>query len=182
MRPRTGADVYNYAPKNFMQRPDQRWAGGAFINYDVNKYVQLYGDVMFMDDTTDAQIAESGDFGNTLTIDCRNPLLSAQEVQLLCTNAGYNTTDNYNAQVQIYKRNLEGGGRVSHLNHTDLRYTGGVKGTLNDVWSYDVYGMQATVRSPQSYSNDLNYTRIQNALNVGPNGQCTTDVENGCVP
>ena len=48
-----------------MQRPDQRWAGGAFINYDVNKYVEIYGDVMFMDDTTDAQIAESGDFAGT---------------------------------------------------------------------------------------------------------------------
>ena len=73
--------TYNYAPRNFMQRPDQRWAGGAFINYDVNKYIQIYGDVMFMDDTTDAQIAESGDFGNTLTIDCRNPLLNASEIQ-----------------------------------------------------------------------------------------------------
>jgi outer membrane receptor protein involved in Fe transport len=182
MRARTGADVYNYAPRNFMQRPDQRWAGGAFMNYDLNKYMQVYGDVMFMDDTTDAQIAESGDFGNTLTIDCRNPLIPAQAYGLLCSGAGYNNTDNYTAQVQIYKRNVEGGGRVSRLNHTDLRYTGGVKGTLNNVWSYDVYGMQATVRSPQSYSNDLNYTRIQNTLDIGPDGQCVNDAGNGCVP
>ncbi len=178
--------LYNYAPRNFMQRPDRRWAGGAFLNYDMNKYMTLYGDVMFMDDQTDAQIAESGDFGNTLTIDCRNPLLNASEIQYLCTDQGYNTTDNYTAPVQILRRNIEGGGRVSHLNHTDLRYTAGMKGTLNSVWSYDVYALQATVRSPQSYSNDLNYVRIQNALNVAPdangNPVCTSDLENGCVP
>ncbi len=182
LRPRTPMDVYNFAPKNFMQRPDKRWAGGAFLNYDMNKYMTLYGDVMFMDDTTDAQIAESGDFANTGEIDCRNPLLSDQEYTTLCSQYGYNKTDNYLSPVIIMRRNVEGGGRVSHMNHTDLRYTAGVKGTLNNAWSYDVYAMQATVRSPQSYSNDLNAARMQNALNIGPDGQCTTDLGNGCVP
>ena len=120
LRNRVSSDVYNFAPKNFMQRPDQRWAGGAFINYDLNKYIQIYGDVMFMDDTTDAQIAESGDFAGTNQVNCNNPLLSAAEVAAFCTNAGYGPTDI--ATVIIQKRNVEGGGRVSHLNHTDLRY------------------------------------------------------------
>ncbi len=183
LRTRTSADVYNYAPSNFMQRPDQRWAGGAFLTYDVNKYVSLYGDVMFMDDQSDAQIAPSGDFGNTSQVNCDNPLLTPAEKAAFCTTAGYGPTDL--ATVVILKRNVEGGGRISHLNHTDLRYTAGVKGTLNNVWSYDVYGMQATVRSPQSYSNDLNATRIQNALIVtgtAANPVCTDSSGATCVP
>ena len=183
LRPRVASDVYNYAPKNFMQRPDQRWAGGAFLNYDLNKYIQVYGDVMFMDDTTDAQIAESGDFANTTQVNCNNPLMTAAEVAAFCTNAGYGPTDI--ASVIVQKRNVEGGGRVSHLNHTDLRYTGGIKGTLNNVWSYDVYGMQATVRSPQSYSNDLNVNNIQNALlatGTAANPVCMNGGSDGCVP
>jgi outer membrane receptor protein involved in Fe transport len=186
MVPWASTYLYNYAPSNFMQRPDQRWAGGAFVNYDVNKYVQVYGDVMFMDDTTDAQIAPSGDFGNSLTIDCRNPLMNASEVAALCTNQGYNTTDNYLANVQIYKRNVEGGGRVAHLNHTDLRYSGGFKGTLNNVWAYDVYGMQATVRSPQSYGNDFNVNSVKNSLLAHNNGSgvavCDNGGVDGCIP
>jgi outer membrane receptor protein involved in Fe transport len=183
LRKRTGADVYNYAPRNFMQRPDERWAGGSFLTYDFSKHFQVYGDVMFMDDTTDAQIAESGDFGNSTQVNCDNPLLSAQERNLLCTQAGYGLHDI--ATVVIMKRNLEGGGRISHLNHTDLRYTGGLKGDINSAWSYDVYGLQATVRSPQSYSNDLNKDRIQNALIVdgtAANPVCRFDAGNGCVP
>ena len=39
---------------------------------------------MFMDDRTLAQIAPSGDFGNTLTINCDNPLLSTQQRNFIC--------------------------------------------------------------------------------------------------
>jgi hypothetical protein len=39
---------------------------------------------MFMNDRTVAQIAPSGDFGNTLTINCDNPLMSAQQRSVIC--------------------------------------------------------------------------------------------------
>ena len=38
-----------------------------------------------MDDRTLAQIAPSGDFGNTFTINCDNPLMSAQQLANICT-------------------------------------------------------------------------------------------------
>jgi hypothetical protein len=41
---------------------------------------------MFMDDQTLAQIAPSGDFGNTLTINCDNPLMSAAQRTAICGN------------------------------------------------------------------------------------------------
>ena len=39
---------------------------------------------MFMDDRTVAQIAPSGDFGNTFSLNCDNPLLSAQQRSIVC--------------------------------------------------------------------------------------------------
>jgi outer membrane receptor protein involved in Fe transport len=48
---------------------------------------------MFMDDRTVAQIAPSGDFGNTLDINCDNPLMSAQQRALICQAAVYNPAD-----------------------------------------------------------------------------------------
>ena len=186
MRLRTGADVYNYAPPNYMQRPDQRWAGGAFMNFEMNRHVNLYGDVMFMADRTDAQIAPSGDFNNTNQLNCNNPMLSAQEVNLLCTSQGYGPNDI--ATVLIARRNVEGGGRVSHLEHNDIRFSFGVRGDISKTWKYDVYALQSEVHAPNSYSNDLNKRSLQSALLVTgtpgqPNAwQCTTDVANGCVP
>jgi iron complex outermembrane receptor protein len=47
-------------------------------DYEINNAIKPYLEFMFMDDHTLAQIAPSGDFGNTLTINCDNPLMSAR--------------------------------------------------------------------------------------------------------
>jgi len=185
MRNRTGADVYNYGPLNFMQRPDKRWLGGGFANFQWNQHAEGYTEVMLMDDYTDAQIAPSGDFGNTSLLNCDNPMLSDQQRQIICTDNGYGPHDI--ANVQILKRNVEGGPRVSQLRHTDFRLIAGLKGDINNAWSYDVYGMDAEVHSPQSYLNDLNVNRLQDALIVDgdPNDPSTWQCRSGnpgCVP
>ena len=58
------------------QRPDERYIAGAFADYEISPAFKPYLEFMFMDDRTFAQIAPSGDFGNTLTINCDNPLIS----------------------------------------------------------------------------------------------------------
>ncbi|HEX7849433.1 MAG TPA: TonB-dependent receptor [Sphingomonas sp.] len=68
--------LYNFAPNNYYQRNDERYTAGFFANYEVNDAIKPYLEFMFMDDRTNAQIAESGDFGNTLTINSDNPLIS----------------------------------------------------------------------------------------------------------
>lgn len=75
---------YNFAPLNYFQRPDERYTAGAFVDYEISPALNPYMEFMFMDDRTLAQIAPSGDFGNTLTINCDNPLLSAQQLGKLC--------------------------------------------------------------------------------------------------
>jgi outer membrane receptor protein involved in Fe transport len=103
-----GFTPYNFAPTNYYQRPDERYTLGAFANYEISPALQPYLEVMFMDDRTVAQIAPSGDFGNTLTINCGspgaprtnspgvgNPLLSVQQRNLLCD------TENLVTQVTV---------------------------------------------------------------------------------
>jgi outer membrane receptor protein involved in Fe transport len=92
-----GSTPYNFAPLNYYQRPDERYVLGAFANYEISPALRPYLEVMFMDDRTVAQIAPSGDFGNTLSINCGspaaptvnspgvgNPLLSAQQRAIVC--------------------------------------------------------------------------------------------------
>jgi iron complex outermembrane receptor protein len=192
--------TYNYAPLNYMQRPDQRYAAGGFINYKWNKHFQGYATVMFMDDRTDAQIAPSGDFGNTLYTNCDNPLLSADQYQKICTNGGYGVGlpspvgDTFaatgDAGVQILRRNVEGGNRTDLLSHQEWLFVGGLKGEIGNGWSYDIYGQRGESRIPEAYINDLNITRLQQSLFVidDPNnpGQAicrdATAVSQGCVP
>ena len=75
---------YNFAPLNYFQRPDERYTAGAFVDYEISPALHPYMEFMFMNDQTVAQIAPSGDFGNTLTINCDNPLLSASQKSQIC--------------------------------------------------------------------------------------------------
>jgi len=79
-----GFTPYNYAPTNYFQRPDERYTAGFFANYEINDAIKPYLEGMFMDDRSVAQIAASGDFGNTYSINCDNPLLSAQQLSIIC--------------------------------------------------------------------------------------------------
>ena len=71
--------LYNFAPNNYYQRNDERYTAGLFANYEISDSIKPYLEFMFMDDRTNAQIAESGDFGNTVTINSDNPLISAAQ-------------------------------------------------------------------------------------------------------
>ena len=72
-----GSTKYNYAPLNHWIRPDERYVGGVFADYEITPAIKPYLEFMFLDDKTVAQIAPSGNFGNTFTINCDNPFLSA---------------------------------------------------------------------------------------------------------
>ena len=78
------ANIFNFAPLNYFQRPDERYIAGAFADYEISPMFKPYLEFMFMDDRTLAQIAPSGDFGNTLTVNCDNPLFSAEQAATIC--------------------------------------------------------------------------------------------------
>jgi len=69
-------DLYNFGPLNFYQRPDERYTLGAFGHYQVHEQVELYTELMFFDYRTVAQIAPSGNFFSTTTVNCGNPFLN----------------------------------------------------------------------------------------------------------
>ncbi|MEA3079524.1 MAG: hypothetical protein QOF05_932, partial [Sphingomonadales bacterium] len=75
---------FNFNPTNYYQRPDERYTAGAFADYEISKAVHPYMEFMFMNDHTLAQIAPSGDFGNTLSLNCDNPLMSAAQRSVVC--------------------------------------------------------------------------------------------------
>ena len=190
---------YNFAPLNYFQRPDQRYTAGLFADYEVNSAIKPYLEFMFMDDHTVAQIAPSGDFGNTQTINCDNPLMSAQQKAAICTAANtvmgylgnypvvpsiyatFDTTtkglvtpaaNSNTAYFQLLRRNVEGGPRMSDLHHSSFRTVIGSKGELGHGWAYDAYFQYGRTNYNQTYSNEFSAQRLGYALDVvtGPSG------------
>ena len=60
--PADAANLFNFAPPSYFQRPDKRYTLGAFAHYDISDQVTAYTQLMFMNDQTVAQFAPAGLF------------------------------------------------------------------------------------------------------------------------
>jgi iron complex outermembrane recepter protein len=185
------ADAYNFGPLNFYQRPNERWTGGSFLNYQINEHLTAYGELMMARNTTDAQIAGSGDFETPTAIPCTDPLLTAQEATAICAAAlSQNGVAGGSANVYIGRRNIEGGGRVLDVTNNTIRAVAGLKGDIIDGLTFDVYAQRDSTDTEFRNLNYFDATRVAKALNVITNpatGQpaCASFVDGtdkACVP
>ena len=164
-RPFTAADDYNFGPLNFYQRPNERFTGGSFVNYNINDHLNAYGEVMFSRNSSQAQIAASGDFFTATPIPCADPLLTAAERTAICAVAAAQGTPNA-ATLYIARRNVEGGGRIASFVGNSFRAITGLKGDIIDGLTFDVYAQRASTDSTVNNLNFFAADRVANALNV----------------
>ncbi|SFP57822.1 TonB-dependent receptor domain-containing protein [Sphingomonas rubra] len=179
---------YNYAPLNFFQRDDERFTFGAFGKYEIVPAAEIYGSAMFMKDHTFSQVAPSALFlGFPYQINCDNPLLGAQQGQLLCGAAlGTNVTQD----VLIGARPVGGQAqpRRNDINLKDARFSAGLRGKIAEGISYDVSGLYAQVLRNDTYLNDIDPFRANRALQVvnrGGTPTCKSVIDGtdpACVP
>lgn len=187
---------FNPAPYEYAQRQDTRYQAGLSLHLAINESFNPYLEFSFMNDRTLTEIAPSGLFQgqNTLSsngtyfINCSNPLLSAQEAATICTPAQI-AADKANpgsvsADLDIGRRNIEGGGRESTYDHTNYRAVAGTNGKLGAAWTYDAYVLYYYTNLFQSNLNYLNYAAINNALQVTTNasGRPVCIIGGSCVP
>ncbi len=192
------SDAYEYN-----QRQDTRYMGGVLAHVDITDAIKPYLEFSFMNDRTTEVVAPSGLFsgGNPFTADnnylvnCSNPLLSAQQISVIqsqgsCTPAeiaadklapGASIAND--VDLDIGRRNIEGGGRTFDYEHTNFRVVGGVGGKLGDAWNYDVYVQYYYTSLFNGNTNYLNYAAINNALLVTGTRANPVCVSGGsCVP
>jgi iron complex outermembrane recepter protein len=178
-RPFTAADQYNFNPENYYQVPNERWTMGAFVNYEINSHATAYMELMFTRNTSEAQIAESGDFGNGSFIPCNDPLLTAAEQSFICSPANLTAQGNLTETVPgigtvpgsllyILRRNVEGGPRIATFANNAARQVVGLRGDITDAWTYDVYAQHSSVDSQLGNLGYLSNANIINSLNVVP--------------
>ena len=162
----------------------------------VNSWVRPYAEFSFMDDRSRTEIAPDAVFqfanafapdGSGLNfVNCNNPLLSAQEVQVFCTNQGL--AGNQNTELNIGRRDVEGGPRIADYEHINYRGVVGTQGDIDDAWHYDIYGSYFYVSLYQANGGYFSNTKVNNALQVVSVGGVPTcanvaaGTDDGCVP
>src|SRR5690606_27164437 len=66
----------------------------------------------------------------------------------------------------IGRRSVEGGPRISDLRHTSYRSLAGIRGDINDHWSYDALANFSRLIFSNTFFHDMSTTRIIRALDV----------------
>ncbi len=168
LRPFAASDAYNFGPVNYHQRPDERYTAGVFANFKLSEKADVYGELMFMDDRSVAQIAASGSFFGQHAISCSNPYWSQSMFDEFCGQFGLTAADD--ATLLIGRRNTEGGGRQDDMGHESYRVVAGMRGELNDMLSYDVYFQHGETKRNSTYLNDFSIRRTGLALNAVDDG------------
>jgi iron complex outermembrane recepter protein len=185
--------TFNSSAYEYQQREDDRYQAGFLSHLDINEHVKPYLDFSFMDDKTTALVAPSGLFrgGNPSTADnnylvnCGNPFLSAQQLGVVQAGgfcgAGTTATDQFD--VNIGRRNIEGGGRTSLFDHTNYRVVGGATGDIIDGITYDAYVQYYYTSLYSANGGYISIAGAENALNVVGTAAAPVCVSGGsCVP
>jgi outer membrane receptor protein involved in Fe transport len=190
---RFGFIPFNFGPWNFYQRSGRRWTAGGFADVEISDAVKPYIEVMYLNDRTLAQIAPSGNFQRTSTINCDNPLLSAQQLSFVCYDGnffGQNVlfdddgnvveiqgspipfTDPvtgatyFKGNLSIGRRAVESGGRQESIQHKTLRLVGGIKGEPVRGITYDASYIYSRAKLASRHLNDFSVMRIERSLDV----------------
>jgi iron complex outermembrane receptor protein len=158
-------DQYNFGPLNHYLRPDTRYSLGAMGHYELAEFADVYTQLMFTDVRSVAQIAPSGVFFETSTINCDNPLMSAQQSAAIgCTPAMIAAGES--TALYIGRRNTEGGGRQADFHNSSFRGLIGSRGAIAEGWDYDVSVQFARTNADTRNLNYFSIPKVQRALDV----------------
>ena len=169
-RTRTG-DLYNYAPVNYLQIPQERYLIGGYADYEFSDGHEAYMEVSFVNNRVAQELAATPVTG-TFNVDLATiqPFLSAadfaQLVQLDATETGTGASAPNNGQLSLFlqRRTVETGARNSLDERNAFRVLGGVRGAITDWLNYDAYYMYARTRNANVQTGNISRAAFQAGL------------------
>ncbi|MEG8024240.1 TonB-dependent receptor plug domain-containing protein [Sphingomonas aurantiaca] len=173
-------DGYSY------QRGSERWNAGGFVSADLTSDIEVYGSGIWFRDKSEnvypARIYSYTVYGDQpYRVNCNNPYLSGSQATAICGGAAGTNTK---APIELrYRFNDLADIPDTYIN-SGVRATGGFRGKVDDIWTWDVGGVYARNQQVVNYGNLPDYNRVNQSLdvvNVNGVATCASGVA-GCVP
>ena len=175
--PMGSADLYNYAPANYLQLPQERYNISGFATYEINRHLELYGRGIFANNVVDSQLAPTPTGTLRMTVNLDSPLLPTALRDLILADPGSNNGDG-TGDIRINRRMEELGTRNSLRDTNSFQMVFGARGEITDNWTYDVFYNFARSQVSQIQSGNISVSAFQEALlcDGGP-----TAIASGCT-
>ncbi len=208
-RPTGAFDPFNFNPFNVFQLPFERFNMFGQANYEVTDGVEVYTRGLFSKNTVQTIIAPSGAFGIAVDVPLNNPFLTTAQRNGFCafdTNTGPGYTPRFTpaecaaaaaptlrpgdadyreVTAQLLRRATEIGPRVSTYVTQIFDYRLGLRGSITDSLSYDVFGSYGESENLQNIGGYSLNSRFRQGIQAGrdANGNPVCfDGASGCVP
>ncbi|WOR13585.1 TonB-dependent receptor [Hyphomonas sp. FCG-A18] len=175
------SDRYNYAPVNYLQLPQERFATTTIARYEITDDMEVYGRFTGSFNQVPQQLAPTPAF-TSITTQVDNPFLSDQARAAL---AQLDTDGDGSATTFIGRRMEETGGRISNDDRFAFQFQVGLQGLIADRYDYDVYFQKGRTQNNNDLEGDISLDRFLQAVNVtaDANGNAVcVDTSNGCAP
>ena len=173
----TQTDLYNYAPANYLQLPQERYNITALASYEINDHIEAYMRGVFSESVVDSQLAPTPTGAIPVVINVDNPAIPAALLALI-TGDPASYSGGATANIRFHKRFEELGTRNSLRDTTGFQILTGLRGDLSDNWSYDSYLNFSRSTVSQIQSGNVSTSAILAAVlcDTGP-----TAVASGCT-
>ena len=182
------ADLYNFAPVNYLGLPQERYLVGAYGSYEINDNIEVYSELSYVNNRVSQELAPTPT-GVTVPLQIASPFFNDQTRALLLAQDAAETTpatrgDGY-ATTTVAYRFLSAGSRNSTQTRQAFRVLAGLRGDLTDSINYDAFYSYARTSNQQRQLGNVSSSRYQAALTTAFNAQgqlvCRSGLA-GCIP
>lgn len=177
-------DLYNYAPDNYLQLPQERYLIGGYASYEFSPGHELFTELSFVNNHVNQELAPTP-AGVSAPLMVNSPFFDAgtqARLRALDTDGdGYVTTN-------VGFRFNQSGARNALQNRNAFRILAGVRGDITSNLQYEAFYSYARTQNTQYQQGNVSVSRYQAALSseFGPDGQlrCRDAAARsaGCVP
>ncbi|HWH17928.1 MAG TPA: TonB-dependent receptor [Allosphingosinicella sp.] len=179
-------DLYNYAPSNYLQLPQERYLIGSYGSFEITKSVVPFVELSFVNSVVAQELAPTP-AAVAAPIQLNSPFLGAQARGVLSAFADP-ANPGYTVPLFVARRFTETGARNTNQNRDAFRVLAGLKGDITDAIQYEAFYSYSRTRNTQFQQGNIVSSRFAAALETefGPGGvlrcRSATARAQGCVP
>jgi hypothetical protein len=182
-------DLYNFAPDNYLQLPQERYLLGAYGHYEFTDGIEAYSEVSFVRNDVASELAPTP-AGVRVPLFVDSPFFNDQTRALLLQNPADATLGPNYRVTQVNYRFNDIGSRNSAFGREAFRVLGGVRGRIIDNINFDAFYAYSRTTNTNIQKGNISASRLRNALTIEFVPGSTTQVRcvdaaaraAGCVP
>jgi outer membrane receptor protein involved in Fe transport len=162
-------DLYNYAPANFLQLPQERFLLGGYGAYEISPAINAFIEATFINNRVEQELAATPVTGFfDVNVDAIGQFLNATELARFRRAAAASGDPNVIEDLFIQRRTTDVGARNSLDERNAFRLLGGVKGPAFDLgrgpWTYEAYYSYARTRNANVQEGNISRSAFQAGL------------------